>query len=416
MARTDVIVLGAGIVGVSVALHLVKRGAVVALLDRGEPGRGTSYGNTGIIEGNTLFPPSFPARLAALLRIALKRAPEADYHLSALARIAPWLLAFRRHSSPAQLMAFMTTMRPLFERAITEHESLMAESGARRWMRHTGWLKLYRSQAAFAATASERALAEDAGMPVQVMDADGAIALEPALIPVFRHAVFLEDAASVSNPLAVTRAYAARFMALGGIVVKGDARTLHRQGTRWRVDTAEGAVDGADAVVTLGPWSPDLLAPLGIELPLAVKRGYHLHCRPRDGAGLARPVLDADNGCCLAPMDQGIRVTTGAEFAARDAAPTPAQLNRVLPALRGLFPLDKPVEDAPWVGSRPCLPDSRPVIGRAPSQSGLWLASGHAHWGLTLGPVTGRLIAEMMVGEAPFCDPAPYAAERFART
>jgi D-amino-acid dehydrogenase len=112
-------------------------------------------------------------------------------------------------------------------------------------------------------------------------------------------------------------------------------------------------------------------------------------------------------------MDQGIRLTTGVEFAARDAAPTPLQLERVLPAAKELFPLGEGIEPKPWLGSRPCMPDSLPVIGRAPRNSGLWLAYGHAHWGLTLGPVTGRLIADMIAGAEPFTDPAPYAAERF---
>lgn len=413
MARSDAIVLGAGIVGVSVALHLVKRGLSVTLIDRGEPGRGTSYGNAGIIEGNTLFPAAFPASLTALMRIGLKRAPEASYHLAFLARVAPWLLAFRRNSSPERLVAFMRLMRPLFERALAEHELLMAESGARSFLRHTGWLKVYRSERGFAGTAPERALAAELRMPVQVMDAQAARTLEPALAPVFRQAVFWEDAASISNPLAVTRAYAARFAALGGVTLAADARSLHRDGTRWRVETAQGPLDADAAVVTLGPWAPDVLGSLGINLPLAIKRGYHRHFRPRDGAALSRPILDADNGYCLAPMEQGIRVTTGAEFAARDAAPTPVQFGRVLPAARDLFPIGEPLEDKPWLGARPCFADSRPVIGRAPRQEGLWLAFGHAHWGLTLGPATGRLIAEEMTGAPPFCDPAPYAAERF---
>jgi len=130
-------------------------------------------------------------------------------------------------------------------------------------------------------------------------------------------------------------------------------------------------------------------------------------------AGLTRPVVDTDNGYCLAPMEQGIRLTTGAEFAARDAAPTPVQFDRLLPSARQLFPLGEQAETTTWMGSRPCFPDSRPVIGRAPGQAGLWLAYGHAHWGLTLGPATGRLLAEMMTGATPFCDPAPYRAERF---
>jgi D-amino-acid dehydrogenase len=414
MARTDAIVLGAGIVGVSVALHLVKRGLAVTLIDRGEPGRGTSYGNAGIIEGNTLFPAAFPASLKSLIRIALKRAPEANYHASFLARITPWLLAFRHNSAPKRLITTMRAMRPLFSRALAEHETLIAEARAGRYLRHTGWLKLYRGDRGFAATASERALATELGMPVRVMDMEAARALEPALAPVFRHAVFWEEAASVTNPLALTRAYAARFAALGGVTVTGDARSLHRLGTRWRVDTAQGPIDAEAAVVTLGPWAPDLLRQLGIYLPLAVKRGYHRHFSARGNASLARPVLDADNGYCIAPMEQGIRITTGAEFAARDAAPTPVQLNRVLPAARDLFPIGEAVEDEPWIGARPCFADSRPVIGRAPGHPGLWLAYGHAHWGLTLGPVTGRLIAEMITGATLFCDPTPYGAERFA--
>jgi D-amino-acid dehydrogenase len=415
MAKTDAIVLGAGIVGVSVALHLVKRGLSVALVDRGDPGRGTSYGNAGIIEANTLFPAAFPAGLRRLAAIALKRAGEADYHAAFLPNVAPWLLAFRRNSSPERLIATMEAMRPLFARAIAEHEALMAEAGAQRYLRRTGWLKLYRSDRGLAATRRERSLAAELGMPLRLLDTEGARALEPALAPPFRHAVFWEGAASISDPLGLTSAYAARFAGMGGVTVRGDAMSLHRSGALWRVETAGGPIDAEVAVVALGPWAPDLLVPLGIKLPLAVKRGYHRHFRPVGNARLARPILDAENGYCLAPMAAGIRLTTGVEFAARDASPTPVQLNRVTPRAAALFPLGDPVEAEPWMGARPCFADSRPVIGRAPGRGGLWLAYGHGHSGLTLGPVTGRLLAEMMMGAVPFCDPAPYRAERFAK-
>jgi D-lysine oxidase len=211
----------------------------------------------------------------------------------------------------------------------------------------------------------------------------------------------------------VTRAYAARFAGLGGVFLTGDARTLHRSGSNWRVETDQGALDASQCVIALGPWASDLFKQLGIALPLAVKRGYHRHFRAQGNAGLARPVLDADVGYLITPMEQGIRMTTGAEFAARDAQPSPVQFDRIMPRARELFPFGERADDTTWMGSRPCLPDSRPVIGRAPRLSGLWLAVGHAHWGLTLGPATGRLIAEMIAGETPFCDPAPYRAERF---
>jgi D-amino-acid dehydrogenase len=306
-------------------------------------------------------------------------------------------------------------MRPLFSRAVGEHETLMGEAGALHLMRKTGWLKIFRHDESFAKTEHEREIAEHFGIPIRVLDPDGARALEPALRPVFKHALNMEGATSISDPLALTRAYAARFAALGGVTLVGDAGSLHRTGTRWRVETAEGPVDATDAVVALGPWSPDVLAPLGIRLPMAVKRGYHLHFRPRPGGGLSRPVLDADVGYVLAPMQQGIRLTTGAEFADRDAPPTPVQLDRLMPAAKGLFPLGEPVEAKPWMGRRPCFADSRPVIGRAPGQAGLWLAFGHAHWGLTLAAITGRLVADLVTKAAPVVDPAAFAAERFSR-
>jgi D-amino-acid dehydrogenase len=414
MARMDAVVLGAGIVGTSIALHLVKRGLAVALVDRRAPGEETSYGNAGVIEGNTVFPPAFPSDPVALLRIALKRAPEANYHLTFLPHVAPWLLAFHAASHPKRLLETARVMRPLFARAVAEHEALLAEAGASRYLRKEGWLKLYRSERAFAALEGELALAQDLGIPHRVLTTEAARELEPSLAPVFRHAVHWQGVASVSNPLAVTQAYAARFAALGGVVMRGDARSLRRADGYWRVDSAEGPLDASQAVLALGPFAPDVLAPLGIALPLGIKRGYHRHYRAAGNAALARPVVDTEIGYCLAPMAQGIRLTTGVEFAARDAPPTPVQFDRLLPAAKALFPLGEPVEASPWMGSRPCFPDSRPVIGRAPGQDGLWLAYGHAHWGLTLGPVTGRLLAEMMSGATPFCDPAPYAAERFA--
>jgi len=416
VARIDAIVLGAGIVGTSIGLQLAKRGLAAALIDRRGPGEETSYGNAGVIEGNTIFPPAFPSDWSALLRVALKRATEANYHLAFLPQVAPWLVKFRAASSRPRLIETARVMRPLFARALAEHEVLLADAGATRYLRKQGWLKLYRSDRAFAALKGELALAQEFGIPYRAFETEGARELEPSLAPIFRHAVHWRGVASVTDPLAVTKALAARFAALGGIVIRGNARSLTRADGHWRVETAEGPLEAAAAVVALGPFAPDLLEPLGIKLPLGIKRGYHRHYRGAGNAALARPVVDVEVGYCLAPMEQGIRLTTGAEFAARDAPPTPVQFDRLLPAAERLFPLGEPVEAAPWMGSRPCFPDSRPVIGPAPGHPGLWLAYGHAHWGLTLGPATGRLVAEMMTGATPFCDPKPYGAERFSRS
>ena len=148
MARIDAIVLGAGIVGTSIGLHLAKRGLAVALVDRRGPGEETSYGNAGVIEGNTLLPHPFPSSLLAVLRVAAKQATEANYHLSFLPQVAPWLMAYRANSALERRIEFAELMRPLFARAVPEHEALMAEAGAERYLRKEGWIKLYRSEAA----------------------------------------------------------------------------------------------------------------------------------------------------------------------------------------------------------------------------------------------------------------------------
>jgi D-amino-acid dehydrogenase len=412
MARTDAIVLGAGIVGTSIALHLAKRGLSVALVDRGRPGEETSYGNSGVIEASTILPPAFPAGLRALMRVAFKRASEANYHLGFLPHAAPWLWAFRAYSQPKRIAETARLNRPLFAHALSEHEELMREAGALDLLRKTGWLKLYRGRLP-ALSELEFQLAKEFGLPLEQMDAAGAQTLEPNLRAVFERAVFWPRAASISDPLALTQAYARRFTALGGVIVQGDARSLHRSGGGWRVETNEGGVDSDNAVVALGPWAPDLLEPLGIKLPMGVKRGYHRHFRAEGNAGLSRPVVDVEYGYLITPMRQGIRLTTGVEFAARDAPATPVQFDRLMPRVRSLFPLGERAEPRTWLGARPSFPDSRPVIGRAPGQPGLWLGIGHAHWGLTLGPVTGHLLADMITGATPVVDPAPYRAERF---
>jgi D-amino-acid dehydrogenase len=154
---------------------------------------------------------------------------------------------------------------------------------------------------------------------------------------------------------------------------------------------------------------------LGYRLPLFIKRGYHMHYDAAPGARLNNWILDAEMGYLLAPMQKGIRLTTGAEFAAHDASPTTVQLDGAERIARELFPLGDRIDPKPWMGARPCTPDMKPIIGPAPRHKGLWLAIGHAHHGLTLGPVTGRLLAEQMTGERPFLDLSPFAATRFTR-
>ena len=205
--KKNVIVLGAGIVGISAALHLQKRGVSTLLVDRQGPGEGTSYGNAGIIEGNTLFPYPFPRNIRALTRVVLKLATEANYHAGFLPRIARWLWNVRKETTPEGLEQTARVMRPLFENALPEHEALVEAAGAQRYLRHTGWLRVYRSENALEKMAAEFALADEYGIPYEKLSVEQSVALEPSLAPVFKHGVLWPKAASYSNPLAVSRAF-----------------------------------------------------------------------------------------------------------------------------------------------------------------------------------------------------------------
>jgi D-amino-acid dehydrogenase len=411
--QADVVVLGAGMVGVSVAVHLQQRGRSVVLLDRRRPGEEASFGNGGLVQREAVLPHPFPREFAELRRIARNRSVDAYYHLSALPSFARPLFRYWRNSAPARYDRIARDHATLIATCKDEHATLAAAAGSTELLRPIGYIRAYADGAALAAdlARAERARREF-GVNFIALDGDALAEAEPHLRTGFAGAVHFTDPYSVSDPHALTLSYFALFERLGGQFALGDAATLARNGAGWRASAADGtAIEAAEAVVALGISSDRVMRRFGYVPPLFGKRGYHLHFTPRGNAGLIRPV--ASNGFLLAPMRAGIRLTTGAEFAHPWAPPTPVQLRRAEPIARMLLPLGEAVEEAPWVGVRPCLPDMLPVIGPAPRQPGLWLAFGHAHQGFTLGPTTGRLLAEMMTGDVPLVDPAPFRAERF---
>jgi D-amino-acid dehydrogenase len=412
--RADVIVLGAGIVGVSVAVHLQKRGRAVMLVDRRGPGESTSFGNTGLIQREAVYPYSFPRSWREIFRHSRNRSIDTHYEWRALPKLAPFLVRYWWHSSTHRHAEIAQKYAPLIERCVPEHLELAEEAGANRLLRPGGWIKIFRTPAAMEARVRDAGLwAREFGIEYKVLDPRGLAELEPYLDPSLIGALHFPEPVGVKDPHALTMAYVGLLERLGGARAIGDARTLEQKPAGWRIQTDKGPAVAREVVVALGAWSEDVIRPLGYKLPLGVKRGYHMHYKPVGNAVLNHTLLDAETGYAMAPMMRGIRLTTGAEFADKDAPKTPVQLERAEPVARKVFPLGERLDPEPWMGVRPCTPDMLPVIGPAPRHKGLWFAFGHAHHGLTLGPVTGRLLGEMMTGEAPFIDPTPYGADRF---
>ena len=412
--RADAVVLGAGIVGISVALHLQARGRSVVLLDRRGAAEETSFGNAGLIQREGVYPYGFPHDFGALLRYGLNRTIDAHYHLTALFDLAPFLWKYWRHSRRERHAQIAREYSRLIEHCVTEHDALAIEAGAMHLLQRKGWMRVFRTERErdkrFAEAAAWRT---DFGINFSELNQKQLQEEEPHLAPFLVGALHWTDPVSVIDPQGLALAYLRLFESRGGRFLQGNALSLKEEGKGWSLRTADGPLQAGAAVVALGPWADVVTRALGYDLPLAVKRGYHMHYRVAGKAMLNHPILDTERGYCLAPMQHGVRLTTGAEFALRDAIRTPVQLGRAEPIARELFPLAERLDNEPWMGARPCTPDMMPIIGKAPRHATLWFAFGHAHHGLTLGPVTGRLIGEMVAGETPFIDPAPYRPERF---
>jgi D-amino-acid dehydrogenase len=409
---SSILVLGAGMVGTCTALHLQQRGFEVTLVDRRAPGQETSFGNAGLIQSEAVEPYAFPRDPGFLFNVALGRGAEVHWHARGLWHMAGSLLRYLRHSHPKHHAQATAAYSRLIVHATEEHELLMVAAGAQDLVAREGFRFVFRTPKALDEATQRAAVLHDRfGVRYQAENTTQLAQAEPALRPSLAGAVHWLDPWAVNNPGALVQRYAELFVARGGRVLTGDAGSLQPSGAAWSVKTTEGHVDAGQAVLALGPWADGAIRQLGYRFPLFIKRGYHQHYSAP--TPVRQPLLDAERGYVLAPMKRGLRLTTGAEFAPMDAPPTPVQLAKAEALARELVDLGQPLQEPPWMGARPCTADMLPVMGPAPNHKGLWFNFGHAHQGFTLGPVAGRLLAEMVQGQTTWIDPRPYLPSRF---
>lgn len=408
---SNAIVLGAGMVGVTAAIALRDRGFDVTLVDRSLPGRETSFGNAGIIQSEAVEPYAMPRGWRDLLRIAAGGSNDVHYSLAEL----PWhlrpLLRYWWQSAPARHRLATASYSRLIARAIGTHAPLIERAGSTGLVHRTGYRVLYReAEALDADIARAHKLRADFGVPFIGLDAAGTLAAEPALKHGGAGSIHWTSPWTVRDPGDLVRAYADLFIRDGGVFVQAAVDRVERAGKGWRVATVSGSLEAEHLVLALGPWSNEVLRPLGLGVPMLLKRGYHRHyASPKK---LSAPVLDDAHGCVLAPMRNGTRVTTGAHIVRLGRPGVHRQLERAERAVDDIYDLGSPVEPTPWSGTRPCMPDMLPVIGSVPGAPGLWLNFGHGHQGFTLGPASAELLSALVVGETPPVDPAPFSPSR----
>jgi len=410
-APRAIAVVGAGIVGVSAALHLQRDGHRVLLIDRSGPGSGTSFGNAGGVVSSSCVPLSTPGILWKVPRMLLDPVGPLVVRWRYLPRLLPWLIRFVRESAPARVEANSRAIAALGERSLEAWREVARLADAEDLLRPLGWLKVFETDAGFAGTALDREIMDRRGHRYELLGADEIRQLEPALAPSFKHAYYQPDCAFVTNPKRAVEALAAAFVAAGGRIERAEVTGFDLAAAQRRLLTANGALEADLLVLAAGAWSRGLAARLGARVPLDTERGYHIML-PTPEPNLRRPVLWGEKGFVLGPMEEGVRLNSQVELAGLDAPPDFRRIRSLLPLARRMLPSLVPDERSAWLGFRPSLPDSRPVIGPSPRHRDVWLAFGHHHLGLTHGPVTGRIVADLVAGRDPGLDMTPYRADR----
>ncbi|BCQ61043.1 hypothetical protein PBOI14_27930 [Pseudomonas sp. Boi14] len=300
------------------------------------------------------------------MRYGLNQQSDVRYSLRHLPKAGPWLLQYWRHSSPKGLAAATRAMLPLIERCVSEHLALARPANMLQLIADGGWLEAFNDPQAFDFAQRAAADLRDYQLNYRVLDRAELLALEPGLHPEVVGGLHWLDPKTVSDPGGLTRGYAELFKQRGGQFVIGDALSLTQVEGGWQVHSELGPITAQEVVVALGPQASGIFEPLGYRIPLAIKRGYHMHYAALPGTRLQHPILDPVGGYVLAPMVGGIRLTTGIEFADCDDPINEIQLRRCEALARNFYPLGERLDAEPWLGRRPCLPDMCPVIGPAP--------------------------------------------------
>jgi D-amino-acid dehydrogenase len=410
----DVLVIGAGIVGVAAALRLRREGRDVWLIDRDCVAAQASRGNAGALAFSDILPLASPGILRRAARWLLDPLGPLTIRPRYLLRLTPWLLRFWHASRPDRLRAGTAAQAALMTLSAAETRSMLAAAGASHMLRSDGVLHLSESEAELRASLPGwQARAEHGIAFTHLFGAPSIASFQPGLSPAIVAATFVPGWSTISDPLQLTLALAREFERLGGRIGRADAIALSPGADGVDVRLREGpTIVARRTVVAAGAWSHRLARTLGERIPLETERGYNTTLPP--GAfDLKRQLTFDGHGFVVTPLECGIRIGGAVEFAGLDAAPNFARSAALLAKAKRLMPGLSTEGGSEWMGFRPSLPDTLPAIGPSATDDRVIYAFGHGHLGLTQAAATARLVADLMSARAPAIDLAPYRPQRF---
>ncbi|MBP0493280.1 NAD(P)/FAD-dependent oxidoreductase [Pararoseomonas indoligenes] len=409
-------VIGNGIVGSCCAAWLQRDGHEVTFIDPLGPAEATSFGNAGSLSPSACLPVGMPGMWRKVPRWLLDPLGPLSVRWRYAPMVAPWLARFLRASEPREVVRIATALRNLLAPIFECYEPILQRADAIGLVNRGGCLYVYSGPEAARQWQWGMNLRRSLGVELRDVGEEELAALEPDLRGRFRFGILAPENGSTTDPAALTRAIFARCVADGATTVRRRAKGFRMNGHHVAAVRTEGGpeVECDGVVLAGGAWSAKLARQLGPAIPLETQRGYHVTVASNNLA-LRHTVMAVEHNMMVNPMGMGLRLAGSVEFAGLEAPPDYARADVLLTRAKDMFPHLDTARTSQWMGHRPCLPDSLPVIGAAPRAENAWFAFGHGHVGMCGAASTGREVANLVAGRAPGLDLSPFSPTRFRR-
>jgi len=412
-------VIGAGIVGISCAIALQRDGHQVVIIDKTGPAAGASFGNAGAIVNGSCIPTATPGIALSAIKMLLSNGP-LSIDLASVPHLLPWLVRFviqsseRNYQYNAKALVSLTKLATQGWKTLLDPQNFN-DGQCLQLFKNVGWLRLFETTATFNTNLAARNLMAQCGTDFSILNTDDIYQLEPNLKPIFKHGFFQADCHFVTNPEKMGQLLSAHFIENGGQLEIADVREISISNANGSanqpiINTTTGTIYPKKVVLCAGAWSTKIAAGLNYQAPLAAERGYHLMLPATNQ--ISRPIVNADQFIVLSPMQCGLRMTSQVELAKVDTAPDYRKIRSLLPQVQRMLSGVDLTEQSVWMGARPSLPDSLPIISQS-SHADIFYAFGHQHLGMTLGPITGQLIADLIAKRPSVVDLSVFRADRF---
>lgn len=412
-------IIGAGIVGISTAIWLQRDGHDVIVLDKAGPAEGASYGNAGVLASCSIVPVTAPGLIQKAPGMVLNPDSPLFLRWSYLPKLLPWLTRYLSHCSPEETRRIAAALNLVIGDSLDQHLQLARGTRAEKWIAPSDYVFAYADRKAYEADAFTWAIRKAEGFKWDEMDRDAFKAYDPAFAGTsgpgsIGFAARLGDHGHIKDPGAYVKDLARHFEDQGGSVRKTEVLDfVETDGKLSAVATSDGLVACSKAIVATGAWSGKLTRKLGLKIPLESERGYHIELY--DSSIMPKvPTMVASGKFVATPMDGRLRCAGIVEFGGLDAPPSEKPFELLLKRITGALPGLTWSRMEKWMGHRPAPSDSIPLIGEVPGRPGTFTAFGHHHVGLTGGPKTGRIIADMISNRRSNIDLKPFRPDRFA--